>query len=58
MTEHEPKNLSCGGCRRGYPVRCKCGGLIHADEGVSSIPECDGCDEPERAVSGHPWGVL
>jgi hypothetical protein len=30
---HEANNLKCSACWPGYPVRCKCGGLIHAAYG-------------------------
>ena len=30
---HTAGDLDCDACWRGYPVRCECGGLIHAEFG-------------------------
>lgn len=49
--EHEAGNYNCGACRRAYPVRCVCGGLIHADKGPELAWECDRCDEPRAAAA-------
>lgn len=50
--EHDIGNPECKSCWRGYPVKCKCGGLIHAIFGDEDgdcnywlYYECDKCGE-------------
>ncbi len=33
MDNHEISNKECSDCWQGYPVPCKCGGLVHAQFG-------------------------
>jgi hypothetical protein len=48
--EHEAGNLNCEACRRGFPVPCDCGGLIHAGKGCVISAECDKCNEPDEQI--------
>jgi hypothetical protein len=52
--DHESGNMNCEACRRGYPLECDCGGLIHASKGCVITSECDKCDEPV-AESEKPY---
>lgn len=38
---HEKGNENCTACRKGFPVRCDCGGLVHADPGCILVAICD-----------------
>lgn len=47
---HEEANKECGNCWSGYPVKCECGGLVHAEFGDYSSYDsyhldkrCDNC---------------
>ena len=46
MGVHEWGNPGCDDCPQGYPRRCECGGLIHAEvESDGFTLKCDGCFE-------------
>lgn len=56
MNEHNIGNEKCPGCDNGYPMKCKCGGLIHCSwtdefpDGLQAYSyKCDKCD------SGNCW---
>jgi hypothetical protein len=57
---HDKGLLRCEECLGGYPKRCRCGGLIHANHGLSDwngAPVvnilCEGCGTRFRKQKGQ-----
>lgn len=60
-TDHLLNDYKCGGCWPGFPKRCECGGLVHAqfedeiwtgeDEIVILKRKCDSCGD-DQDVTG------
>ncbi len=52
--KHEVGNKECSKCWSGFPKKCKCGGLIHAEFGDESYDgywlykKCDKCNDDWR----------
>lgn len=49
--EHEAGNLNCEACRRGFPVPCDCGGLVHAGKGCIIETVCDRCGDEDDVIA-------
>jgi hypothetical protein len=53
FSNHETGNENCKVCEEGYPHRCQCGGLIHAEiaevegSGYVELTRCEQCGMPE-----------
>lgn len=47
-SKHQIGQPSCDECLSGYPRKCRCGGMIHAEFGVQNSPSkylCDKCGD-------------
>lgn len=47
-SKHQVGEFSCDECLSGYPRKCQCGGMIHAEFGVQNSPSkylCDNCGD-------------
>ena len=47
-SNHQIGQPSCDECLSGYPRKCRCGGMIHAEFGVQNSPSkylCDKCGD-------------
>lgn len=46
--KHQVGQSSCDECLSGYPRKCHCGGMIHAEFGSQNLPSkyiCDKCGD-------------
>ena len=47
-SKHQIGQSSCDECLNGYPRKCRCGGMIHAEYGGQNSPSkyiCDKCGD-------------
>lgn len=50
LSHHDLDHSNCSCCLHGYPRKCSCGGLIHAESeydessGLSIVFKCDKCN--------------
>jgi hypothetical protein len=47
-SKHQIGHSSCDECLSGYPRKCRCGGMIHAEFGGQNMPSkylCDKCND-------------
>ncbi|MCX8128836.1 MAG: hypothetical protein N3I35_01905 [Clostridia bacterium] len=50
LSHHNSRHTECCTCMKGYPKKCSCGGLIHAEStdsesfGLLVVYRCDSCN--------------